>query len=91
MGARGEKKEMMEALVNGKRKTSADAEFRRSVKDNLLYRAKWDNNYTFESKVRRASDGCSRWHPGRHFPPWSFKAVGVVDPGRQGFETQNSD
>eukprot|EP00972_Heterocapsa_arctica_P069774 10308378-Heterocapsa_arctica.AAC.1 len=80
---------MMEAICNGSRKTSADAEFRRSVTDNLLYRAKWDNTYTFEQKVQRAKDGCSRWFPGRHFPPWKLNAVGVVDPGREGFEQMN--
>eukprot|EP00972_Heterocapsa_arctica_P072414 10695190-Heterocapsa_arctica.AAC.1 len=63
---------MLDAFVNGKRKTSADAEFRRSVKDNLIYRAKWENKFPLEAKVKRASEGCSRWHPGRHFPPWAF-------------------
>eukprot|EP00972_Heterocapsa_arctica_P062926 9281783-Heterocapsa_arctica.AAC.1 len=38
-----EKKEIMEAFVNGKRKQSADAEFRRCVKETLLYRMKWDH------------------------------------------------
>eukprot|EP00972_Heterocapsa_arctica_P104714 15432079-Heterocapsa_arctica.AAC.1 len=38
-----------------------------------------------EEKVQRASDGCSRWYPGRKFPPWKFDVKGVTDPGRDGY------
>eukprot|EP00972_Heterocapsa_arctica_P014073 2072421-Heterocapsa_arctica.AAC.1 len=61
---------MADAMINGQRKPSADAEFRRCVKDNLLYRMRWDTKFKVPHRTKRASDGCSRWYPGRHFPPW---------------------
>eukprot|EP00972_Heterocapsa_arctica_P037582 5531463-Heterocapsa_arctica.AAC.1 len=76
---------MTEAFINGQRKTSADAEFCRCVKNNLKYRMKWDNQFKPADKTQRASDGCSRWHPGRHFPSWEYGVPGVLDPGYQGF------
>eukprot|EP00972_Heterocapsa_arctica_P078404 11560732-Heterocapsa_arctica.AAC.1 len=37
-----ESKNMLDAMMNDTRKTSADAEFRRKVKDNLIARSRWD-------------------------------------------------
>eukprot|EP00972_Heterocapsa_arctica_P106106 15630332-Heterocapsa_arctica.AAC.1 len=54
-----ESKQMIDAMINGDRKTSADTEFRRNVKDNLLYRARCDNKFTVPERTQRASDGCS--------------------------------
>eukprot|EP00972_Heterocapsa_arctica_P061377 9050836-Heterocapsa_arctica.AAC.1 len=63
-------------MINGDRKTSADAEFRRKVKDNLLYRIRWDDSFTIDERTQRAKDGCSRWYPGQHFPPWKYATAG---------------
>eukprot|EP00972_Heterocapsa_arctica_P103282 15219152-Heterocapsa_arctica.AAC.1 len=59
---------MANALVNGKRKQSTESEFKRSVKNCLNYRLKWDNFLIDEEKTQRAYDGCSRFHAGQHFP-----------------------
>eukprot|EP00972_Heterocapsa_arctica_P006388 937126-Heterocapsa_arctica.AAC.1 len=67
------------------RKTSADAEFRRCVKSNLQYRMRWDNKFKPEDRVQQAKDGCARWYPGRHFPPWEYGVPGVVGPGYEEF------
>eukprot|EP00972_Heterocapsa_arctica_P111317 16388791-Heterocapsa_arctica.AAC.1 len=61
---------MSDAVVNGRRKQSADSEFRRCVKATLNYRLKWDTKYDDAERTKRASDGCSRFHPGAHFPKW---------------------
>eukprot|EP00972_Heterocapsa_arctica_P098115 14476913-Heterocapsa_arctica.AAC.1 len=50
--------DLLTAVVNGPRQTSADAEFRRKIKENLQHRFKWDAMKR-EEKVQRASDGCS--------------------------------
>eukprot|EP00972_Heterocapsa_arctica_P041352 6099775-Heterocapsa_arctica.AAC.1 len=50
--------QILTAVVNGPRQTSADAEFRRKIKENLQYRIKWDG-LDREIKVQRAGDGCS--------------------------------
>eukprot|EP00972_Heterocapsa_arctica_P011863 1737311-Heterocapsa_arctica.AAC.1 len=73
---------MADAMINGQRKTSADAEFRRCVKNNLQYRGRWDNKFDVADRTQRAKDGCSRWHPGRHFVPWAYGTPGVLDPGK---------
>eukprot|EP00972_Heterocapsa_arctica_P066014 9739385-Heterocapsa_arctica.AAC.1 len=62
---------MLNAVVNGPRQASAIAEFRHKIKENLQHRFKWDDMER-EDKVQRASGGCSRWYPGRKFPPWKF-------------------
>eukprot|EP00972_Heterocapsa_arctica_P003268 486456-Heterocapsa_arctica.AAC.1 len=72
---------MVASVVNGSRQTSTNAEFRRKVKQNLMYRNKWDG-WTLDEKTQRADTCCSRCYPGKHFPPWKYKAVGVTDPGR---------
>eukprot|EP00972_Heterocapsa_arctica_P029340 4318552-Heterocapsa_arctica.AAC.1 len=78
---------MSDAVLNGRRKRSADAELRRCVKETLNYRLKWDTKYTVAQKAKRASDGCSRFHPGAHFPKWKY---GVdVDPYKDGMITEN--
>eukprot|EP00972_Heterocapsa_arctica_P001699 243396-Heterocapsa_arctica.AAC.1 len=58
-----ELKKMSDAVVNGRRKQSADSEFRRCVKACLNYRLKWDTVFEDDDKAQRASDGCSRFHP----------------------------
>eukprot|EP00972_Heterocapsa_arctica_P042285 6232764-Heterocapsa_arctica.AAC.1 len=40
--------QIIDAVINGKRKTSADAKFCRKVKDNLLHLSKWDWTLTHE-------------------------------------------
>eukprot|EP00972_Heterocapsa_arctica_P047171 6958813-Heterocapsa_arctica.AAC.1 len=75
-------------MINGQRKTRADAEFRRCVKDNLLYRSRWDWKLTPEQRTKRARDGCSRWYPGQHFPPWKYATGGVKDTGEAGFRAE---
>eukprot|EP00972_Heterocapsa_arctica_P101936 15019435-Heterocapsa_arctica.AAC.1 len=82
-----ETEQMFTAIVNGPRQTSANAEFRRKIKDNLMYRAKWDT-WEREVKVKRAGQGCSRWYPGNHFPTWKFDVKGVLDPGRDGYVSE---
>eukprot|EP00972_Heterocapsa_arctica_P000014 1901-Heterocapsa_arctica.AAC.1 len=54
---------IVEALVNSQRKQSADSEFRRCVKETLIYRLKWDNKYS----VAENKTSC-RWLLA--LPPW---------------------
>eukprot|EP00972_Heterocapsa_arctica_P079099 11661287-Heterocapsa_arctica.AAC.1 len=82
-----EQKRMGDAY--GKRKQSADAEFRRCVKETLNYRLKWDTKFTDDQKRQRASDGCSRFHPGAHFPQWKYGVE--VDPYKDGLVLQNPE
>eukprot|EP00972_Heterocapsa_arctica_P098532 14542125-Heterocapsa_arctica.AAC.1 len=56
-----DRKLMANALVNGKRKQSAESEFKRAVKNCLNYRLRWDNVLNEHEKTQRAS-GCSRFH-----------------------------
>eukprot|EP00972_Heterocapsa_arctica_P097823 14433072-Heterocapsa_arctica.AAC.1 len=76
---------LLTAVINGPRQTSANSEFRRKIKENLQHRFKWDTR-TVEDKVKRAKDGCSRWYPGRKFPSWKYDPERMgADPGRDGY------
>eukprot|EP00972_Heterocapsa_arctica_P065780 9710100-Heterocapsa_arctica.AAC.1 len=46
---------------------------------------RWDNKFDIAQRTKTAIDGCSRWHPGRHFVPWDYGVPGVKDPGYDGF------
>jgi hypothetical protein len=77
------KSRMQDAIVHGDTRNSATSDFRRSVKELLTYRDRWDTQ--MKDKADRASKGNSRWYPGRLFPTWDFNTVKPIDPGRDGF------